>query len=253
MAYQKKSWKDRQSETPNRRRLTPIANNDGVYDVGREEGCIFDEGSAFNQLNMNDLEDRISAGFTQVVDGSIKAGRAGLADSAATCTGNAATATVAASASSVIWTNVSGKPATFAPAAHTHDERYYTEDEVNNLINGRIPVSASCNKNWNWSGQEGQPTWMWGGADATNQYLYNPSNFSVNYANTANYANSANSANSAGYANSAGSAGSATSATNSVNATNAGNADTVDGFHIAGKGTSAPGWLAENALYFVYE
>lgn len=28
-----------------------------------------------------------------------------------------------------------------APASHTHDDRYYTESEVNNLINGRAPSS----------------------------------------------------------------------------------------------------------------
>lgn len=58
------------------------------------------------------------------------------------------------------------------------------------LSNKYIPKTASCNKNWNWSGQGGQPTWVWGGNDVTNMYVYNPSNFSVNYANTAGYANS---------------------------------------------------------------
>lgn len=48
-----------------------------------------------------------------------------------------------------------------------------------------LPASASCNKNWNWSGQSGQPSWLWGGNDANNMYVYNPSNFSVNYANSA--------------------------------------------------------------------
>lgn len=50
---------------------------------------------------------------------------------------------------------------------------------------GAIPTSASCNKNWNWSGQSGQPTWLWGGTDGTNMYVYNPSNFNVNSARTA--------------------------------------------------------------------
>ena len=40
-------------------------------------------------------------------------------------------------------------------------------------------------KNWYWSGQGGQPSWLWGGTDGTNMYVYNPSNFSVNYANSA--------------------------------------------------------------------
>jgi hypothetical protein len=51
--------------------------------------------------------------------------------------------------------------------------------------------------NFNWSGQGGQPQWLWGGNDGNNMYVYNPSNFSVNYAN------------------------------------GAGNADTVDGYHAS--------------------
>lgn len=39
-------------------------------------------------------------------------------------------------------------------------------------------------KSWNWSGQGGQPTWLWGGSDGTNMYVYNPSNFRVANANT---------------------------------------------------------------------
>ena len=35
--------------------------------------------------------------------------------------------------------------------------------------------------NFHWSGKSGQPTWLWGGEDA-DQYVYNPANFSVNYA-----------------------------------------------------------------------
>lgn len=38
---------------------------------------------------------------------------------------------------------------------------------------------------FNWSGQSGQPSWLWGGNDGSNMYVYNPSNFSVNYANSA--------------------------------------------------------------------
>ena len=32
---------------------------------------------------------------------------------------------------------------------------------------------------FNWSGKTGQPTWLWGGNDVSNMYVYNPSNFSV--------------------------------------------------------------------------
>lgn len=36
-----------------------------------------------------------------------------------------------------------------------------------------------------WNGKNGQPSWVWGGDDGTTMYVYNPSNFSVNYANFA--------------------------------------------------------------------
>lgn len=59
-------------------------------------------------------------------------------------------------------------------------------------------TAANANKlngqNFYWSGQGGQPTWVYGGSDGTNLYVYNPSNWSVNYANSANSANYANSA-----------------------------------------------------------
>lgn len=46
------------------------------------------------------------------------------------------------------------------------------------------------NLNFNWAGKSGQPTWLWGGEDGTNMYVYDPSNFSVNYARSAGSANS---------------------------------------------------------------
>jgi len=56
------------------------------------------------------------------------------------------------------------------------------------LING-----TTWDSNWNWSGQGGQPTWLWGSNDGVNMYVWNPSNFSVNYANSAGSAGSINS------------------------------------------------------------
>lgn len=43
----------------------------------------------------------------------------------------------ATSAGSVAWGNVSGKPSTFTPASHTHDDKYYTKTEVNTKLNGK--------------------------------------------------------------------------------------------------------------------
>lgn len=60
MAYKKKTWKNRQSEYPNRRRLTDEDGNSQLVTVAREEGSITEEGDAFNAENMNDLEARVS-------------------------------------------------------------------------------------------------------------------------------------------------------------------------------------------------
>jgi hypothetical protein len=66
MGFTKKTWKNRIAEYINRRLLT---NEDGSIElvtVARDEGTISQEGDAFNAANMNDLEDRIEAGFTEV-------------------------------------------------------------------------------------------------------------------------------------------------------------------------------------------
>lgn len=42
---------------------------------------------------------------------------------------------------------------------------------------------------FNWSGQSGQPTWLWGGNSQHSYYVYNPSNFRVAYAASAGNAN----------------------------------------------------------------
>lgn len=63
MAYEKKTWKNRQSEYPNRRTLTPVDGQENTYDVARAEGLVMEEGDAFDQEEMNDLEKRIGDGF----------------------------------------------------------------------------------------------------------------------------------------------------------------------------------------------
>lgn len=45
---------------------------------------------------------------------------------------------------------------------------------VIDLLNSKLSASASCNKNWNWSGKNETPAWIWGGNDGTNMYVYNP-------------------------------------------------------------------------------
>ena len=43
----------------------------------------------------------------------------------------------AGTATSVPWSGVTGKPSTFTPSAHTHDDRYYTESEINSKLDGK--------------------------------------------------------------------------------------------------------------------
>lgn len=51
--------------------------------------------------------------------------------------GKVAYASSADSANSVSWDNVSGKPSTYAPSSHTHDDRYYTESEMNTKLDAK--------------------------------------------------------------------------------------------------------------------
>lgn len=75
----------------------------------------------------------------------------------ATTASSATFATTAGSANAVAWANVSSKP-------------------------------------FSYSGQSGQPTWLWGTNDGATYYVWNPSNFSVNFATSATYATSATNA-----------------------------------------------------------
>lgn len=53
-------------------------------------------------------------------------------------------ATSAGSAGSVAWENVSGKPSSYTPSSHTHDDRYYTETEINTKLGAKLgAISAN--------------------------------------------------------------------------------------------------------------
>lgn len=105
MGYQKKSWSDRQSEYPSQRKLTLLPDSTDIYEVTRAEGLVFDEGSAFDQQNMNDMENRIDTAFVQVAEGTLKAGTAAAADT-------------------VPWVGVTSKPASYPASPHSHTGIY---------------------------------------------------------------------------------------------------------------------------------
>lgn len=66
MGFTKKTWKNRIAEYINRRLITMEDGSTNLVTVARDEGTISQEGDAFNAANMNDLEDRIAAGFAEV-------------------------------------------------------------------------------------------------------------------------------------------------------------------------------------------
>ncbi len=65
MAFLKKIWKKRRCEYPNRRRLTPVPGKQNEVDVARAEGIILEDGDQLSAENMNNLEERIQAGFDE--------------------------------------------------------------------------------------------------------------------------------------------------------------------------------------------
>lgn len=72
MAFSIKTWVDRISEYPNRRKLTHENGSTELVTVARAEGQVSKEGNAFSAKEMNDLEKRISDEFTKVNEGLIQ-------------------------------------------------------------------------------------------------------------------------------------------------------------------------------------
>lgn len=66
MAFSLKTWVNRISEYPNRRKLTHEDGSTELVTVARAEGQISSEGNAFSAEEMNDLENRIKGGFDEV-------------------------------------------------------------------------------------------------------------------------------------------------------------------------------------------
>lgn len=73
---------------------------------------------------------------------------------------------------------------------------FYTKTEVNNIVAGTMNGRAYPRRSdgaavqFQWAGQSGQPSWLWGGnGDGTAYQVWNPANFNVNYANSAGNAN----------------------------------------------------------------
>lgn len=62
----KKIWKNRTTEFPTRRTLMKEDGSSEIVTVTRNEGTVSEEGDAFDANTMNNLEERIDAGFAEV-------------------------------------------------------------------------------------------------------------------------------------------------------------------------------------------
>ena len=67
----KKIWKNRTTEFPTRRTLMKEDGSSEIVTVTRNEGTVSEEGDAFDADTMNNLEERIDAGFAEV-NGKLK-------------------------------------------------------------------------------------------------------------------------------------------------------------------------------------
>ena len=96
--------------------------------------------------------------------------------------------------------NTTGNAATATNAVNATNATNATNANVANVSKTLGVGGSTSGMIFNWSGQGGQPSWLWGGNDPANMYVYNPSNFNVSYSNSSNYSNSSGWASGAGYA-----------------------------------------------------
>lgn len=140
----------------------------------------------------------------------------------------------ATNADAVPWSGVSGKPSTFTPSSHTHDDRYYTESEINSKLSGKansshthtksqitnFPTSMPASDVYSWAKQSSKPSYSASevGAVPTSRKVNGkalssdislsagdvgaaPSSHSHNYAGSSSAGGNANWANGSTYAN----------------------------------------------------
>jgi len=107
--------------------------------------------------------------------GNMKVGSLGIGGAASGTAGSITATGAISSASTITAVTFSGAGTSLTGTASS-----LTTGKASTLASGGGSGSAMT---FNWAGQGGQPTWLWGGNDGTNMYVYNPSNFSVNFAN----------------------------------------------------------------------
>lgn len=153
-------------------------------------------------------------------------------------------------ANSVAWANVTGKPSTYAPASHTHDDRYYTETEINTKLNDKANSTHTHTKSQitDFPASLKNPTALTIQTNGTTAATYDGSaaktvNITKGNIGLGNVDNTADANKSVKYATSAGSADSATTS-NGVKDYNDANRTIKIGFAGAGLTAENLGYVA---------
>ena len=164
--------------------------------------CIRDSltSNAFTGPLTGNVTGNLTGNVTGNVTGNITGNVTGnVSGSAGSCTGNSATATTATNLSGG---SVSATTGNFSGAVSSPSFVGPLTGNVTGNVSGLAGKAstlaagggAGSAMTFNWSGQGGQPTWVWGGNDGASMFVYNPGNFNVNSALTANYATGAGTA-----------------------------------------------------------
>lgn len=135
--------------------VAAMATKNGYWTMGNLGG---DESLIFNystDANYNAGKNETSQVYLPAQAGTIITS-ATIGSQSVNYANSAGTANVA---NSVDWSKVQNKPSSYAPASHTHDDRYYTESEVNTKLANYQPkgnyAAASHTHNYAGSGSAG--------------------------------------------------------------------------------------------------